>query len=87
MDTTPYLIGFMVNDMHSEAEVRPCCGENNVVTYGIYVNGQLAFNITKSADEGKWVITLRNADRNYPDLVVQKIGSRIDAHNNGKDVI
>lgn len=82
MDTTPFQIEFVVNDRHCQAEVKPCCGENNVVDYAIYVSGQLAFNIAKlNGEGGKWVITLRNADRSFDDMVVQKIGAKIDAHN------
>jgi len=82
MDITPYNIIYWNGDTLSSAEVRPCCREDNVVDYAIYINNQLAFNITKpNEDAGQWVISLKNADKDIDDIVIQNIGSEIDRHN------
>lgn len=81
MDTKPYTINFWNGETLEPAEVKPCCGEDNVVDYAIYINNQLSFNITKSGEEAKWVISLKNADKEIDDAVVQHIGSEIERHN------
>ncbi|MCW3093292.1 MAG: hypothetical protein JWP81_4361 [Ferruginibacter sp.] len=82
MDITPYTINFWNGESLHPAEVRPCCREDNVVDYAIYISNQLSFNITKSDDaRGKWVISLKNADKEIDDVVVQSIGAEIDHHN------
>jgi hypothetical protein len=82
MDITPYKIIYWDGNILSPAEVRPCCREDNVVDYAIYTDNLLLFTITKSnEDDGKWVISLKNADKNIDDVVIQSIGSEIDRHN------
>lgn len=82
MDITPYKIIYQVGNTFSPAEVRPCCREDNVVDYAIYTNNQLLFTITKSNnDGGKWVISLKNADKNIDNEVIQSIGAEIEQHN------
>lgn len=81
MNTDPYIITFWNGETIKEAEVKPCCDVNNVVDYAIYINNQLEFNVTKSIDSGQWVVSLKNADDNIPDEVVQNIGIEIDLRN------
>jgi len=83
MDITPYKITYRQDDILNSAEVRPCCREDNVVDYAIYEDNQLLFTITKSnADGGKWLISLKNADKEVDEAIVQNIGLEIDRHNN-----
>lgn len=82
MDTTPYQINYWNGHTLSQAEVKPCCLEDHVVDYAIYIENQLAFNLTKSPGRSeKWVISLKNADKEIADEIVQNIGSEIDARN------
>ncbi len=81
MDTTPYTVGYWHGFKLHSVTVKPCCDKNNVVDYGIYKDDQLAFNITKTEENGKWVISLKNADRLIEDELVQNIGAEIDKHN------
>ncbi|MEO5892970.1 MAG: hypothetical protein ABIQ31_22160 [Ferruginibacter sp.] len=80
MDITPYQIAYWNGSLLINAEVKPCCSEDNVVDYAIYKGDQLSFNITKN-ETGKWVISLKNADKEIDDEVVQSIGMAIDQHN------
>ena len=82
MDIKPYQIVYRDGHALNAAEIRPCCNEDNVVDYAVYIQNKLAFNITKSADgRGRWVVSLKNADKYVDDNVVQSIGSAIDVHN------
>ena len=81
MDTTPYTINYWYKDQLANAEIRPCCKEDNVVDYAIWENDKLAFTVTKITDapQGKkWVIALKNSDHLVEDELVQLIGTEID---------
>ena len=80
MDIKPYEITYLEGGIVHLAQVKPCCGEDNVVDYGIYINHQLSFNVTRSGVDNNWVISLKNADRNIDDDVVRSIGQAIDQH-------
>lgn len=82
MDITPYNIIFWDKNFLTGAEVKPCCREDNVVDYSIYIHGNLVFNITKPPDTSKWIVSLKNADKEIDDEVVQRIGVEIERHNN-----
>ena len=82
MDINPYQIVYRDGQRLNAAEIRPCCNEDNIVDYAVYIQNKLAFNITKSANgDGRWVVSLKNADKYVDDNVVQSIGSAIDLHN------
>lgn len=82
MDNQSYQVVYREGDILNTAEIKPCCGEDNVVDYAVYINQQLAFNITKPAEDGgRWVVSLKNADKYVEDKTVQSIGSAIDLHN------
>ena len=77
MDTTAFNIQFRNNDRLQTAEVRPCCQENNIVDYAIWIDNKLAFTVTKSHEDDRWVISLKNADDTIEDEEVQSIGAAI----------
>lgn len=83
MDITPYTVSYPNNNSVQEAEIRPCCREDNVVDYAIYIKGQLAFTIRKSPEDlGRWIVSLKNADNEIDEAMVQRIGIEIDQYNN-----
>lgn len=82
MDITPYNIVYWDGSSLTPAQVRPCCGEDNVVDYAIYTDTKLLCTITKSDEVDRWVISLKNADTDINDDIIQRIGSEIHQHNN-----
>ncbi len=82
MDLTPFTVQYEYKGQRDEAEIRPCCREDNVVDYAIWKNGKLAFTITKVRTEPDhyWVIAVKNADDLIDNDLVQLLGSEIDRH-------
>ena len=75
MDTT----SFVIQSSIGPAEIRPCCGENNIVDYAVWLDNKLAFTVTKSQeDPSHWVVALQNADDVIDDALVQQIGEQIN---------
>ena len=79
MNTTPFQVRYEQNGMVEEAEIRPCCREDNIVDYAVYIQGKLAFTITRNVQQPKhWVIAMKNADEVVDEKTVQLIGAEID---------
>lgn len=78
MDITPFTIYYVYRDVLYSAEIRPCCREDNVVDYAVWIEHLLAFTLTKQAATGKWVIALKNADDDINDEMIQVIGTEIE---------
>ena len=77
MDINPFNIEYTVNGAVRKAEIRPCCREDNVVDYAVWLDGKLAFTVTKDTAIGRWVVALKNADEIIDDEEVQQIGNAI----------
>jgi hypothetical protein len=77
MDITPFIIGYKVNNNIQQAEIRPCCREDNVVDYAVRISGKLTFTITRDVINDRWVVALKNADEIIDDDEVQRIGNAI----------
>ncbi|GEO10696.1 hypothetical protein [Segetibacter aerophilus] len=83
MDTQPFFIEYLYQGDSEIAEVRPCCQENNVFYYDIYIRNEYQFTVTPSADEDKslsWKISLKNADKNIEPGLIDTIGQQIEKH-------
>jgi hypothetical protein len=78
MDISPFIIEYNFNSSMHRAEIRPCCKEDNVVDYAVWLNGKLAYTVTKDVTNGKWVVALKNADESIDDGEVQQIGRAIE---------
>ena len=81
MDLNPIFIRYNYHGQWKNAKIRPCCRENNIVDYAVWVQGKLEFTITKNNDapEGsQWVVALKNADNLLDNELVQIIGAEID---------
>lgn len=78
MDTTPFEVELVQEGLLQSVTIRPCCNEDNVVDYAVWMNNELAFTITKDKAQQHWVIALKNADDIIEDSMVQSIGIAID---------
>ena len=79
MNITPFTINHLIAlEGEQEAEIRPCCNEDNVVDYAVWRNNQLAFTITYNIIKQRWIVALKNADEYVDDTMVQQIGAEIE---------
>ena len=81
MNTQPFFIEFLYKDNSEIAEVKPCCQEDNVFYYDIYIRNQYQFTVTPSVDEERgmsWKISLKNADKNIERGIIDAIGVEIE---------
>jgi|GEM_PF-1871732 len=60
------------------AQVEPCCGENNIVDYAIYRDGELLYTVTRSPEDGRWTTAVKNADDAVGQDLLDKIGGKIE---------
>ena len=84
MDIQPFTIRFRYNEDWLEAEIRPCCKEDNVVDYAVWMRNKLEFTVTKDkvATDEHWVVALQNADDLVDPHMVQAIGRQISLRAN-----
>ena len=83
MRTEPFFIEYLHKENSEIAEVKPCCQEDNVFYYDIYIRNEYQFTVTPSFDEEKgmaWKISLKNADKNIDKELIDIIGREIDKH-------
>ncbi len=81
MNTQAFTIYYVHQDVMNSVEIRPCCGDDNVVDYAVWEEDRLAFTITKNEQEAKWIVALKNADDKIDDELVQLIGTEIEKRN------
>ena len=82
MDTTAFTINFSFKGRLITAEIRPCCREDNIVDYAVWVDDKLEFTVTRAPNNNdRWVIALKNADDQFDDEMIQTIGAEITARN------
>jgi hypothetical protein len=78
MDITPFNITYMNRGILVDATIRPCCKEDNVFDYAVWIKDKLAFTITKDAENAtRWVVALKNADDEFDEEMIQNIGTAI----------
>jgi hypothetical protein len=83
METNSFFIEYLHEDAVELAEVKPCCQENNVFYYDIYIRNEYQFTATPSADEERgmaWKISLKNSDKNIEKGLIDTIGQEIEKH-------
>ena len=79
MDTTPFTIQFAHLGETETAEIQPCCREDNVVDYAVWIDDKLVFTIARRpGNDQRWVVALKNADDDFDDELVQNIGAEIN---------
>ena len=83
MDLSPFQLKFPHRSRLQSVEVRPCCKEDDVIYYDIWIDNLYQFTITPGLiDEEKpgWRIALKNADKPADNDLVQTIGVEIESH-------
>jgi hypothetical protein len=83
MKPPPFFIEYLNNDNLEIAEIKPCCQEDNVYYYDIYIRNQYQFTVTPYLDKETgmtWKIALKNADKNIETGLLEVIGEEIEKH-------
>ena len=79
MDTAAFNIYYVHNCTRVSAEIHPCCDEDNVVDYAVWIDEKLAFTIARRLEnKERWVVALKNADDEIDEELVQSIGETIE---------
>jgi hypothetical protein len=83
MKPAPFFIEYLFQEKAEIAEVKPCCQEENVYYYDIYIRNQYQFTITPSIDDEEgmyWRLSLKNADKKIEKELIDTIGMEIEKH-------
>ncbi|HEY0039652.1 MAG TPA: hypothetical protein VGB71_03265 [Flavisolibacter sp.] len=83
METSSYFIEYLYNGRNELAEIKPCCGDDNSYYYDVFIKNQYQFTVTPVFDEKTgldWRISLKNADKQVDQEVVNLIGMEIEKH-------
>ncbi len=83
METQPFFIEFLHNKNAEIAEVKPCCQEDNIFYYDVYIRNEYQFTATPSWNEEKgiaWKISLKNADKKIQKELIDAVGREIEKH-------
>ena len=79
MDTTPFTIRLLYQGDWLEAEIKPCCKEDNIVDFAVWMKNKLEFTITKDRETTgeHWKVAMQNADDQIDPIMVDAIGRQI----------
>jgi len=83
MDLSPFQVDFPHKDQVESVQVRPCCKEDDVIYYDIWIDNLYQFTITPGPvddDKPGWRLALKNADKPVEDEFIQTIGVEIESH-------
>ncbi len=83
MEIQPFFIEYLYNENSEIAEVKPCCQEDNIYYYDIYMRNEYQFTVSPVMDEETgmvWKISLKNADKKIGKGVIDAIGLEIEKH-------
>ena len=83
MDLSPFLLEVQYNNGRQSVEVRPCCKEDDVIYYDIWMDNLYQYTITPgliNEDKPGWRIALKNADKEVDQQLIQAIGVEIESH-------
>ena len=81
IDLSPFFIEVYHLGKPVTAEIKPCCKENDVMYYDVYLKNSFQFTITPDVnDEAGWRISLMNADKEIDPELVRLIGEKIEVH-------
>lgn len=83
MDLSSFLLEFEHRKQMLFVEVRPCCKEDDVIYYDIWINNLYQYTITPgliNEDKPGWRIALKNADKAVDPDLIQTIGVEIESH-------
>ena len=83
MQLSNFFVEFEHQGQSVLAEIKPCCQENNVYYYDIFINNRFQFTVTPGSDKDdilSWKIALKNADNHVDSELVDIIGEQIEKH-------
>ncbi|MGZ5135434.1 MAG: hypothetical protein ACXWCG_09805 [Flavitalea sp.] len=83
MDLSPFQFNVQHRQQLQPVEVRPCCKEDDILYYDIWINNLYQFTITPGLmheDKPGWRIVLKNADKLVDNDLIQTIGVQIESH-------
>jgi hypothetical protein len=83
MDLFPFQLKFRHRNKLHSVEVRPCCNEENVIYYDIWMENLYQFTITPgliNEEKPGWRIALKNADKAVDNELIQALGVEIESH-------
>lgn len=83
MQINNFFVEFEYHGRSLLAEIKPCCQENNVFYYDIFINNRYEFTVTPGThnDENlSWKIALKNADNHVDAELVDIIGEQIEKY-------
>ena len=83
METQPFFVEYLYKNDTEIAEIKPCCQEDNVLYYDLYIRTDYQFTVTPSSDEERgmaWKISLKNADKKIEKDLVDTISYEIEKH-------
>jgi hypothetical protein len=83
MQLNNFFVEYQYRGQFEIAEIRPCCQENNVYYYDVYISNKYEFTVTPTADENEtlaWKMALKNADNHVDAELVDLIGEQIEKH-------
>jgi diadenosine tetraphosphate (Ap4A) HIT family hydrolase len=82
-NTAAYIISFLNEGSLQQARIQPCCRQDNIVDYAVYVDEKLLLTIARDDTRpGHWLVAMKNADDEISDETVQNIGREIDNRKN-----
>lgn len=83
MQLSNFFVEYEYQGQFEIAEIRPCCQQDNIYYYDVYIDNKYAFTITPASDEDQtlsWKIALKNADNHVDLKLVDILGEQIEKH-------
>ncbi|MBA2499616.1 MAG: hypothetical protein H0V30_07815 [Chitinophagaceae bacterium] len=84
-ELAPFQVEYLKDQQRQVAEIKPCCKEDNVFYYDVFMDDEFQFSLTTNNDvmnsnPGEWKVAMRNADKKIDPALVQTLGLAIDFH-------
>ena len=81
----PFQVEFFKDQQRHIALIKPCCKEDNIFYYDVWVNDEFQFSMTVNSElaspqQNEWNVALVNADKQIDPALVQSLGSAIEFH-------
>ena len=84
-ELAPFQVEYVIDQQRKVAEIKPCCKEDNVFYYDVWMDGEFQFSLTTNNDviypnHGEWKVAMKNSDKYVDPALVQTLGSAIEYH-------
>jgi hypothetical protein len=81
VDLSPFFIEVYYLGKPLTVEIKPCCRENEIMYYDVFLKNSFEFTITPDISEDNiWRVSLMNADKELDPELVRLIGEKLDLH-------